>query len=179
MNVLLISFCTRSVRTKGPAFSSAMGPKNTQDKWTLSMSSRSRPNISIEDPVQELKFDKLIGNVETPSYVILVQVINSIVLLQYYGWQRYLKRNSSVQPKQHALPSMRETFLFDHRPIPCQTSCIGASVHTTIICVAIGLEKNVIFAVAKESPHVLKRPSGHLIKCLLHCGFHKITWYTI
>ena len=43
------------------------------------------PNISIKNPVQEFKFDKLVGNAESPSYVILVQVVHSIVLLQCYG----------------------------------------------------------------------------------------------
>ena len=41
-------------------------------------------------------------------------------------------------------------FLTDHWPIPCEKSCIETSVHTTII--AISLLRNVIFAVAKESP---------------------------
>ena len=56
-----------------------------------------RPKIAIESLVQEFKFDQLVGNAESHSYVILVQVIDSIILLQYYGWQRYLVQNSSVQ----------------------------------------------------------------------------------
>ena len=43
-----------------------------------------RPNILVKDPVHEFKFDNLVGNAESPSDVILVQVISSIVLLQYY-----------------------------------------------------------------------------------------------
>lgn len=63
-----------------------------------------RPNILIKDPVHEFKFDNLVGNAESPSDVILVQVINITCPSNQqhstppilYGWQRCsLAQNSS------------------------------------------------------------------------------------